>query len=134
MVAFLVCSWGCGSDQVRTYLVSGTVRFADGEPVRTGTVELESEEYGTTATGSIREDGTFVLGTYTENDGAAAGKHRAIVLQIIIADGITRHSIDHGRTVPPIYADYDSSSLVVEVKKQPQNDVVITLNVPERSN
>lgn len=127
LFALLVCSFGCGSDQVPTYPVSGRVQFADGEPVRTGTIELESTEHGTSATGTIKEDGSFVLGTYTPDDGAAAGNHRVIVVQIIIADGITRHTKDHGRAVPPVYASYDTSSLSVNVQPQPQNNLVITL-------
>ena len=115
---------------MRTYPVSGHVQFADGEPVRTGTIELESKEHGTSATGTIQEDGTFVLGTYTPDDGAAAGNHRAIVVQIVIADGITKHTKDHGRAVPPRYGDYESSPLSVEVQAQPKNEVVLTL--PEK--
>lgn len=125
LLALAAC--GCGSDRVPTYPVSGHVQFADGEPIRTGTVELESAEFGTTATGTIQDDGTFVLGTYKSNDGAAAGTHRAIVVQIIIADGITKHTKDHGRPVPPHYGDYSSSELSVQVMPIEQNEVVITL-------
>lgn len=127
IITLLICSYGCSSDKVPTYPVSGRVQFADGEPVRTGTIELESKEHGTSATGTIQEDGTFVLGTYTPNDGAAAGKHRAIVVQLIIGDGITKHTRDHGRTVPPLYGDYDSSPLLVEVQAIPQNEVILSL-------
>ncbi|WP_417376395.1 carboxypeptidase regulatory-like domain-containing protein [Gimesia maris] len=134
ILTLLICSYGCGSDKVPTYPVSGRVQFADGEPVRTGTIELESKEHGTSATGTIQEDGTFVLGTYTSNDGAAAGKHRAIVVQIIIADGITKHTRDHGRAVPPLYGDYDSSPLSVVVQAIPQNEVILSLSEPPATN
>lgn len=130
ILTLLICSYGCGPDKVTTYPVSGRVQFADGEPVRTGTIELESKDHGTSAIGTIQEDGTFVLGTYTPNDGAAAGKHQAIVVQIIIADGITKHVKDHGRAVPPLYGDYDSSPLSVEIQATPQNEVILTL--PEK--
>ncbi len=134
ILVWLVCSYGCGSDKVPTFPVSGRVQFADGEPVRTGTIELESIEHGTSATGTIREDGTFVLGTYTSDDGAAAGKHQVIVVQIIIADGLTRHTKDHGRAVPPRYADYETSLLSVEVQPQPQNNIVVTLQDNSKTN
>ncbi|MCA8998327.1 MAG: carboxypeptidase regulatory-like domain-containing protein [Planctomycetaceae bacterium] len=122
---------GCGPARVPTYPVSGRVVFSDGEPVRTGTIELESEEFGTTATGTIREDGSFVLGTYTPDDGAAPGRHRAIVVQIIINDGLSEHTKDHGRTVPPLFGDYDTSNLTVVVEERDENDLTVTLEQPE---
>jgi len=128
LLLFTTC--GCNSDRVPTYPVSGQVLFTDGEPVRTGTIELESKEFGTTASGTIQDDGTFVLGTYKSNDGAAAGEHRVIVVQIIISDGITKHTKDHGRPVSPQYGDYSTSGLTVEVKPIEQNRVDITL--PQR--
>ena len=121
---------GCGPARVPTAPVSGQVIFADGQSVRTGTVELESLEHGTTATGTIRHDGTFVLGTYTSDDGAALGKHRAIVVQIIVADGLVQHSLDHGRPVPPRYGSYDTSGLEFTVEPIETNQMVLTLDVP----
>ncbi len=119
---------GCDSGQVDTYPVSGRVQFEDGQPVRTGTIELESIQHGTTATGKIQTDGTFVLGTYTPDDGAAEGEHRVIVVQIIIADGITKHTLDHGRSVPPDFGDYSTSKLRAEVQAQESNEIVVTLS------
>lgn len=130
----LMGGYGCGPEKVPTYPVSGRIQFADGEPIRTGTIELESTTHGTSATGKIQQDGTFVLGTYTENDGAAAGKHRAIVVQIIISDGTTKHVKDHGRPVPPLYGDYDLTPLTVEVQAIPQNEVVLSLPVETQFN
>ena len=71
---------GCSDDRVAVYPTSGTVTFGDGEPVRNGVIEFESIEHGTTATGRINEDGTFTLGTYSADDGAAAGSHRVIAI------------------------------------------------------
>lgn len=118
---------GCGSDRVPTYPVRGRVQFDDGDPVRLGTIELESKEFGTTATGRIQEDGTFVLGTYTPTDGAAAGEHTAIVVQIIIGDGTFQHSKDHGRPVPRRYGGYETSKLSVTVEAADENHVVVEL-------
>lgn len=110
------------------YPTAGKVVFSDGQPVRTGTVEFESVKFGTTATGTIRDDGSFVLGTYSSSDGAAAGKHRVIVMQLIIADGVTKHGHDHGRPVPPNYGRYETSGLTAEVLPQ-QNQLVLTLKM-----
>lgn len=128
IVVFLLSFAGCGSDQVPIYPVAGRVVFQDGSPVRTGTVELESKQFGTTATGSIQTDGTFVLGTYTSSDGAAEGEHSAIVVQMILADGSVKHVVDHGRPVPPRYGDYDTSPLTVSVQPIEVNQVVLTID------
>jgi len=112
---------GCGASQVPTYPVSGTVVSDDGSPVRTGTVELESRDHKLTATGTIREDGSFVLGTYTSNDGACAGEHRVIVTQLIINDGTVQHTKDHGKPVDPLYASYNSSPLTASVSEKSEN-------------
>lgn len=119
---------GCGTDRVPTYPVTGRIVFADGRPVRHGRVEVESREHGLTATGTIEHDGTFVLGTYTADDGAVAGTHSAIVVQIVIADGSFTHSVDHGRPVPVRYADYGTSPLEVTVEPQP-NQIELQLSV-----
>ena len=114
------------------YPTTGKVVFKDGQPVRNGTIELESLDFGTTATGTIREDGTFVLGTYAPTDGAAAGKHRAIVVQLIIADGTVKHTKDHGLPVDSKYGRYETSGLTAEVLPQDHNNVVLTLEPKPR--
>ena len=119
---------GCGSDRVPTYPVSGRVQFSDGSPVRHGTIEFESVEHGTTAAGSIQHDGSFVLGTYTPDDGAAAGQHKAIIVQLVIADGSFKHTIDHGKPVPVKYSSYESSGLSASVNAEQQNDALITID------
>ena len=124
LFAFVV---GCGTDRVPTYPVHGHVRFADGDPVRVGTIELESLKFGTTATGRIGEDGSFTLGTYTPTDGAAVGEHRAIVVQIIVNDGTFQHTKDHGRAVPRRFRNYATSELSVSVEARPDNKVVVEL-------
>ncbi|MCH2210721.1 MAG: carboxypeptidase regulatory-like domain-containing protein [Fuerstiella sp.] len=120
--------FGCQTDRVSTYPVRGRVQYTDGTPVRVGTIELESVTFGTTASGRIQQDGSFVLGTYTSSDGAASGKHRVVVVQIIVSDGTVQHTKDHGRPVPRRYGDYARSSLSVSVEPQPLNDLIIELS------
>lgn len=119
---------GCSDDRVPVYPTSGTVSFGDGEPVRVGIIEFESVEHGTTATGRINDDGTFTLGTYSADDGAAAGSQRVIVIQVIINDGLVKHEKDHGRPVPPQYASYETSGLTAEVKAADENNIAVQLD------
>lgn len=119
---------GCGANQVPTYPVLGIIVSDDGTPVRTGTVELESRDHKLTATGTIREDGSFVLGTYTSTDGACAGEHRVIVTQLIINDGTVQHTKDHGKPVDPLYASYNSSPLTATINEHGENTLKLTVN------
>lgn len=116
---------GCDDDRVPVYPVAGKVVFVDGSLVRTGTIELESVQYGTTSTGRIAEDGSFVLGTYDVNDGAPAGEHRVIVVQMVIADGTINHTKDHGLPVDPRFSRYETSGLKTQVKPDDENQLVI---------
>jgi hypothetical protein len=118
---------GCGEDRPPTYPVRGRVVFADGKPVQTGVVELLSTEFGETASGRIADDGTFVLGTFAEDDGACAGEHQAIVIQMIINDGVTTHNRDHGPAVDPMFATYERSNLKVQVEPIEQNEIEIVV-------
>lgn len=134
-VSVIVCLavLGCGESQIPTYPVFGTVVFEDGSPARTGTVELESLDHQLSATGTIREDGSFVLGTYKSNDGACAGQHRAIVVQLIINDGTVKHSKDHGKPVDPLFASYNTSPLTATVQAQESNSLMLIVKPRDAS-
>ena len=118
---------GCDDGRIRTYPVTGRVQFSDGVPVRTGSIEFKSVDFGTTAVGTIQEDGRFVLGTYSSSDGATAGKHQVVIVQIVIADGTFRHTKDHGRPVLPRYGRYATSGLTAMVEALQSNEVLLTL-------
>lgn len=80
MAAFLLTGCG-GGEQLEVAPVTGTVT-CNGKPITSGSVSFTpiSEEAkgmpGKPAFGDIGSDGTFVLTTYEEGDGAVIGKHR----------------------------------------------------------
>jgi hypothetical protein len=74
MVAMLV---GCGGDDSMGR-VRGVVTL-DGHPVSRGIVQFLPSS-GRGAKGQIEEDGTFVLGTFDETDGASVGVHRVAII------------------------------------------------------
>lgn len=121
----VVGSRGCRSDRIPTYPVRGRVVFADGSRVRTGKIEFESSDYGTTSTGTINEDGSFVLGTYESDDGAPEGQHKVIVMQLVVRDGTVTHTKDHGAPVDPRFARYETSGLSATVDAGGTNDLII---------
>jgi hypothetical protein len=119
---------GCGSDRPQVYPTQGKVVFADGKPVKLGTVELYSDEHKLSAVGTIRNNGSFLLGTFTTDDGAVAGRHRAIVTQMVINDTMTKHVLDHGAPVDPIYGSYNTSPLEVIISGDGPNEITLTVD------
>jgi hypothetical protein len=72
---------GCGNGP-KMHPVRGKVVYADGSPMRGGTVMFEPMDPAAQviARGVIdTENGTFTLSTYREGDGAMEGRHRAMV-------------------------------------------------------
>jgi hypothetical protein len=131
-VLCLLLTAGCGEDRPRAYPAKGRVVFSDGTPVKLGTVELLSQNHGTTASGKIGEDGSFVLGTYTPDDGACDGPHKAIISQLMIFDGMVRHTTDHGSPVDPLYGSYNSSPLKVDIRRVAQNTLELKVEKAKR--
>jgi hypothetical protein len=70
--------WGCGPAGSGTLpdliLVKGRVTYK-GKPLSSGTIRFEPDGFGRTASGKLKEDGTFVLSTLKEGDGVVRGHH-----------------------------------------------------------
>ena len=115
---------GC-SDQLRTYPVSGKVRFTTGGVVHVGTVELKSREHNVQARGQIQSDGSFTLTTYKDGDGAVAGIHDCVVVQFVMAEGISRHKPSTIGVVDRRYASYSSAGLNVEISPDHSNELIL---------
>jgi hypothetical protein len=122
-VSALLALAGCDSDS-KVGSVRGVVRL-DGKPLATGTVRFLPKA-GRAATGKIRSDGTYRLGTYGESDGALIGKHEVAIIALEIGPVPTR--TEGGRPpatptkplVPRRYMSPGSSGLTFDV--QPGNN------------
>ncbi|PQO43358.1 carboxypeptidase regulatory-like domain-containing protein [Blastopirellula marina] len=77
LVAVGVC--GCFGGNGATEPVQGTVTYNDGTPVKGGTIVFAAVESNSSSVGYIQEDGTYVLGTFGETDGAPKGKYAVTV-------------------------------------------------------
>jgi hypothetical protein len=81
MFALLACA-GCGSGAAEKAAelipVKGKVTV-QGQPLSTGTVRFEPDDFGRPASGRLNADGTFVLSTHKEGDGVVAGHHRVSI-------------------------------------------------------
>ena len=119
LLLLLLSLMGCGSEKLLVYPVDGSVRFEDGSKVMFGDIEFFNAEHRLNARGKIKRDGTFQVGTFTDNDGAVAGKHKVIILQVTgnyltekMSDNI-KH--DHGDLINSSYFDYRTSGLECEI-------------------
>jgi hypothetical protein len=114
---------GCSDGRLPTYPVAGRVVFPDGSPIHVGTVELKSREHSIQARGEIDTDGRFVLTTYEPGDGAVAGKHDCVVVQMVMVEEIANFRPSTEGVVHPRFGSYATSGLVVQVSSEENNDL-----------
>ena len=104
-----------------TYPVSGKVSFPSGAPVRMGTIETKSREMGINARGKIASDGSFTLTTFKPDDGAVAGVHDCVVVQLVIAEDLPKTGGTFG-VVDPKHNSYFTSGLSIDVNPEGPNE------------
>ncbi len=68
---------GCGSQAF--FPVSGRITHKDGTLVTAGLVIFEPVSQKISARGEIQADGSFQLGTHTNNDGAMEGEYKVLI-------------------------------------------------------
>ena len=127
LLVFVACLTGCNRG-VQMVPVSGKVVFDDGGVVTSGVIEFTTADNLHTARSRIGPDGTFRLGTRSTSDGAVTGRHRVIVTQIVLVEGVPAaghapHGIVHEK-----YADYATSGLTAEVPSTGVSNLVITVS------
>ena len=113
---------GCGrGDRLPTYEATGKVAFPDGAPLEGGTILSESVDQPVTARATIEMDGSFILGTYEEDDGAVAGKHKVAIVPpmdlTVDPDEVRPRRLIHDR-----YRHVDESGLEFEVVADQDNE------------
>ena len=117
---------GCDSG-LRTYPVTGTVHFEDGQPLAGGMIIFQSSDGQVQARSGVSRDGTFRVGTEEPGDGAVEGQHRVVV-----------RALWQGPETPPkhpVHSKYRSpatSDLQYEVTRKGPNKFDIVIDRPER--
>ncbi|MCA9122234.1 MAG: hypothetical protein H6822_21305 [Planctomycetaceae bacterium] len=112
-------SLGCSDGNPTTYEVRGSIRFPDGMPLTEGMIEFEAldQEMPIMATSEIDENGMFELGTFALDDGAVAGRHRAVIISSHeIGTGAERPGLIEPSKLHPRFSNYGTSGLEFEVK------------------
>ena len=119
---------GCGSSGPQYHPVSGTVIFeSDGSKAQFGSIEFRSEtDPPIIARGRVAKDGTFQLSSVGK-DGTVAGWHTVVIQQVVgnpRGGDVVHH---HGLEVSLKYNDHRSTDLRVEVKKDNDNQLELTV-------
>jgi hypothetical protein len=120
---------GCGgSGGMDTAKVKGTVTL-DGNPVAgSATVMFEPIGGGKMAMSSVQSDGSFVLKTYEEGDGAVVGKHRASVSPVTPFLGEDAPDpLPSKGGIPPKYHSATTSGWEFEVKPGEVNEFMLEM-------
>jgi hypothetical protein len=123
---------GCRDDgRLPTYKVTGKVVFTDGTPLPGGWIIFESPEHGRGARGVVEKDGTYVLGTYEQADGAVAGR-QLVAITPASPEGIDPDESRAPPVIDPKYTHMDTSGVEVEVDPEGENEFTITVDRPRR--
>ena len=123
-------SVGCGQRHRELAPLTGKVTY-EGKPLRFGTVVVE-HKYGQPATAVIQPDGTFVMATRGEGEGAAVGTYRVRVGCYEGQDPANKagpgQPTELGRSlIPERYTSFETSGLSVEVRSGANEPVRLDL-------
>jgi hypothetical protein len=127
LALILAAAGGCGSGN--TSPVRGKVLFKDGTPLTGGLILFRpvDEKLPVSARGDIRQDGTFILGTYQEGDGAVPGKYQVAITpppRRKVREKPVENPIIH-----PRFESYETSGLEYDVKRG-KNNFTIEVDKP----
>lgn len=117
---------GCGgpSYELETAPVSGKVTL-DGVPLTEGMVQMLPSK-GRMAKALIRPDGSFVLSTYGNGDGAQVGKF-PVTVSMLLRDGMEGASKQSSVRIPRRYSRPATSGLEIDVRAGETNQVELAL-------
>jgi hypothetical protein len=116
---------GCGKPSHQQEIATATGKVTlDGQPLASGYVVFVAAN-GRQSTGAIQPDGTFVMATYEEGDGARVGTHPVIVRPVPADEH--KYGGPKPIPVPERYMNANTSGFTAEVK--PGEDNYIELNL-----
>jgi hypothetical protein len=122
---------GCGGDP--KYPVTGKVTLPDGRPFVGAVVEFAAVEGIHSAAGLVQDDGTYVLTSEHEGDGAPPGAYRVRVIppeedETGNADDDDPYYRRRKRSpLPPRYIGFDTSGLEFTVSDSGENNFDIAI-------
>lgn len=126
--ALLLTIAGCGKSVGPT---SGVVRFDDGTPVTSGSIEFRRLSDKVRFASRIDPQGMFQPTSQEGAVGLPPGKYEVVIVQIVLTEDLALEAHTHGGTVPRRYADYYTSDLNVDI--EPNQVTRIEIVVPAES-
>lgn len=123
---FLCFITGCSKPLMPT---EGVVRFSDGSPVRSGSIEFRRLTDKERFASRISPIGEFVPVDSNGRIGLPIGTYEVVVVQIVMTEDLAMEAHEHGTTVPRRFADYYTSGLKMIVAKGDSNP--LELVIPE---
>lgn len=132
LAAFTCAIVGCGSDRPTVVPASGVVLF-DGEPLNSGSILFQPVN-GRHSRAAIQPDGTFVMTTFSESDGATVGP-QSVRVSCTKPDYVDEFGEDvNGATLIPIaYANFRTSGIKVDIPPEGDDSIVIELTKKKKS-
>ncbi|MCA9247983.1 MAG: hypothetical protein KDA42_12730 [Planctomycetales bacterium] len=132
-LTLLALTLGCGNTR-ELGEVRGIVRY-NGKPLEFGSVMFQPSA-GRPAVAQIQSDGTFVLSTPTEGDGAPVGQNQVrVTCYEIQKPGASVSDAEEnafGKSlIPEKYASYATSGITVDVK--PGDNELIEINLTDNA-
>jgi hypothetical protein len=119
---------GCGHAVGPT---SGVVRFSDGSPVTSGSIEFRRTSDKERFASRIASDGTFRPANQDGGIGLSPGTYDIVVVQIVLTEDLAKEAHTHGHTVPRRYADYYTSDLRAEVNEGETGPIEVLIEVDD---
>ena len=126
-LSFLGCGGSVGP-------VSGIVRFSDGEPVRSGSIEFKRKSDQVRFASRISDDGSFQPTDQDGGVGLPPGDYDIVVVQIVLTEDLASELHSHGSTVPRRYADYYTSGLKTKISEGQLDPIEIIVTLDEDRN
>ncbi len=115
---------GCSKSEGPT---SGLVRFDDGTPVTSGSIEFRRLTDKVRFASRINPQGMFQPTSQEGAVGLPPGTYEVVVVQIVLTEDLALEAHTHGNTVPRRYADYHTSGIQVTVVDNQEKPIEIAI-------
>ena len=118
---------GCGGSALGPE--EGRITFANGSPVKSGSVEFRNRSTRERFTSRIELDGSFAPKSSEGVIGLPPADYDIVVVQIVLTEDLAKEDHVHGNTVPRRYADYYTSDLQITVATGETDPIQIVIDL-----
>jgi hypothetical protein len=137
LLAIVVGVAGCGNSKDATYPVQGRIMFTDGQPMTGGSISFRAIDRRPpiSARGMIQPDGSFTLSTFSDRDGAVAGRHQIVVSTLPSREPREGFESPIYPRIDEKFSRFETSGLEVTVSSDAsQNRFTLEVTAPPKAN